>query len=86
MRYSHHMTTPTREPDREGRRGPRQRLNITKGVLAQRVGVSDATLSNRLAGRRRLDTEQLDSLALALGFESGFSFIAYAKAMEVEAA
>lgn len=60
-------------------------MKISKGNLAARLGIEQSTLANRLAGRRRLDTEQMDSMAQALGFIDGFALIAYAKNQRDEA-
>lgn len=60
-------------------------INISKGDLARRLGIEQSTLANRLAGRRRLDSEQMDDIARALDFKDAFALIAYAKALRDEA-
>jgi len=55
---------------------------LTMTALAERLNIELPTLSNRLSGRRRLDTDQLDELAQALDFSGGFELIAYAMRLD----
>ena len=85
MRYGHGMET-TRMMFARAVNVRLEQIGLSKGEFATKLGISQATLSNRLAGRRRLDTDHMDSMAQALGFKDAFAFIAYAKSLDEMAA
>lgn len=49
------------------------RANVTQQALANSLGVSAGTLSERLAGRRPFTTDELEQVGYALGVDP-FSF------------
>ena len=57
----------------------RVRVGITKRELAERVGLSPASLSKRLAGAPAIDANEIESLAPALGLDP-FDLMEMAKA------
>jgi transcriptional regulator with XRE-family HTH domain len=57
----------------------RVRVGITKRELAERVGLSPASLSKRLAGAPAIDANEIESLATALGLDP-FDLMDLAKA------
>ena len=55
------------------------RLGITQEALAQKVGMSPASLSARLTGRVPLDTRDMDVLAKGLDLADAFALIELAR-------
>ncbi len=55
------------------------RLGITQEALAQKVGMSPASLSARLTGRVPLDTRDMDVLAKGLDLTDAFALIELAR-------
>ena len=55
------------------------RLGITQEALAQRVGMSPASLSSRLTGRVPLDTRDMDMIAKGLDLADAFALIELAR-------
>lgn len=55
------------------------RLGITQEALAQRIGMSAASLSARLTGRVPLDTRDIDVIARGLDLGDAFALIELAR-------
>lgn len=62
-------TTSTQQALAQAIEVRRVRVGITKRELAERVGISPASLSKRLAGAPAIDTNEIEAFASALGLD-----------------
>lgn len=55
------------------------RKDMTRGALAEALGVGPMWVSSRMNGSVNFDTVDIDRIAEALGLESGFALLALAE-------